>query len=545
MTMGQDLFFVVNGDWIDGTGLAINGDPSYLIPILEKMPWDALNCGNHELYRRDVIDYMSRPAGWLDWWGLKYLTSNIIDSNTQKNFGNQFRLLKGPTSTVLTFGFLYNMKDSDSTVTVQQVETVVAEAWFSNALKTPGIDAILVLAHMGHDDHLISVILAKIRSIVGPNMPVQFVAGHTHKRGVHNPDATSLSLEAGRYLDTVGFVSFPRKDTLASASTNTTSMFQYRFLDASRSVLETALNGPTLGTSEGTALSAFIHRIQDELGLREVVGCVPERYFYNKSIFASNSVWGLFEREVVPRLFDGRDVVMFSTELARYDLLPGDIILDEVIGMIPFNETLFKFSDLPVKVVVQLNKTINSQVLPYMPSLPPYTFASTKPLPVVDLNSTTMMGNQTSGELYDLITSEFVVDRIQEELQKLYPQTSEPTAIPTGVLDVWLRFFKEEHLCQTKHKGNHRPSSHPHQHQNGTGLPHFGFEGSDDEKDQARLAFAVVALAMLALLGSVYVWQRGATYKRDANARERIILEAQREFEGDEYSDEDFDRELL
>jgi 2',3'-cyclic-nucleotide 2'-phosphodiesterase (5'-nucleotidase family) len=42
-----DLWFVVNGDWIDGTGLAMNGDPSYLVPILEKMPFDALNVGNH------------------------------------------------------------------------------------------------------------------------------------------------------------------------------------------------------------------------------------------------------------------------------------------------------------------------------------------------------------------------------------------------------------------------------------------------------------------------------------------------------------------
>ena len=42
--MGQDLWFVMNGDWIDGTGLALDGDPSYLIPLLQKMPWDAVNC---------------------------------------------------------------------------------------------------------------------------------------------------------------------------------------------------------------------------------------------------------------------------------------------------------------------------------------------------------------------------------------------------------------------------------------------------------------------------------------------------------------------
>eukprot|EP00977_Amphora_coffeiformis_P010023 scaffold2353_cov167-Amphora_coffeaeformis.AAC.14 len=50
--VNRDLFFVMNGDWIDGTGLALDGDPSYLVPILEKMPWDAVNVGNHELYSK-------------------------------------------------------------------------------------------------------------------------------------------------------------------------------------------------------------------------------------------------------------------------------------------------------------------------------------------------------------------------------------------------------------------------------------------------------------------------------------------------------------
>ena len=40
---GMDLWFVMNGDWIDGTGLALNGDPSYILPLLQKMPWDAVN----------------------------------------------------------------------------------------------------------------------------------------------------------------------------------------------------------------------------------------------------------------------------------------------------------------------------------------------------------------------------------------------------------------------------------------------------------------------------------------------------------------------
>jgi 2',3'-cyclic-nucleotide 2'-phosphodiesterase (5'-nucleotidase family) len=42
----KDYWFVMNGDWIDGTGLSLDGDPSHLIPLLEKMPWDVVNVRN-------------------------------------------------------------------------------------------------------------------------------------------------------------------------------------------------------------------------------------------------------------------------------------------------------------------------------------------------------------------------------------------------------------------------------------------------------------------------------------------------------------------
>lgn len=45
----QDLYFVMNGDFVDGTGLSTI-PPALLTPILEHMPWAAVNIGNHELY---------------------------------------------------------------------------------------------------------------------------------------------------------------------------------------------------------------------------------------------------------------------------------------------------------------------------------------------------------------------------------------------------------------------------------------------------------------------------------------------------------------
>ena len=214
----HDLFFVMNGDWIDGTGLAMNGNPSYLIPLLQRMPWDAVNVGNHELYKRSVVEYILRPAGFAEWWGSRYLSSNIVKTANKEPMGNRFHIMAGRHSTVLVFGFLYNMQENDPIVTVERVQDTINEGWFEEVLGFEIYDAILVLAHMDHKDSLVQVILNRIRGLVDEDMPVQFITGHTHYRGLSSPDNCSSSFEAGRYLDTVGFVSFPTQDTIREAA---------------------------------------------------------------------------------------------------------------------------------------------------------------------------------------------------------------------------------------------------------------------------------------------------------------------------------------
>ena len=183
------------------------------------MPWDALNVGNHELYRSEVVNEFMRPGGFVEWWGDRYISSNVLHTQRQEPLGRRYRYLKGENATVLTFGFLYNMQDPSPVVTVETVESVVEEQWFVDIVKASNLyDAILVMAHMDVNDALVSVLLEKIRSIAGSLVPVQFITGHTHYRGIHTMDEASVSFEAGRFLDTIGFVSFPKKQTLVKAS---------------------------------------------------------------------------------------------------------------------------------------------------------------------------------------------------------------------------------------------------------------------------------------------------------------------------------------
>jgi hypothetical protein len=167
---------------------------------------------------------MTRPGGFVESFGKRYVSSNVLLSKTQHPLGFRYRVLQGRKHKVLSFGFLYDMHDHDPAVSVENVETVVVSDWFKKALKEEEYDAILVLAHMDVKDHLVTVILTAIRSELNEDAskdpvvtPVQFLTGHTHYRGHFHTDAVSSSFEAGRFLDTVGFCSFPTRATLASA----------------------------------------------------------------------------------------------------------------------------------------------------------------------------------------------------------------------------------------------------------------------------------------------------------------------------------------
>jgi len=55
---GKDLWFVMNGDWIDGTALSLDGDIDSLVPLIEKMPFDIVNTGNHECMSTNVCVFV-------------------------------------------------------------------------------------------------------------------------------------------------------------------------------------------------------------------------------------------------------------------------------------------------------------------------------------------------------------------------------------------------------------------------------------------------------------------------------------------------------
>lgn len=341
---GADLFFLNNGDVVDGTGLSTY-PPDKILPIVQQMPYDALTIGNHELYHETSVRYM-QESGYFEFWGGRYLTSNTFDSETNEHLANKFAFLSGPetNSTILTFGFLYNMKNNCEITTVQSVQDTVESDWFIDALEGAfgNFDAIVVLAHMDAEDELVRIILGKIRTIRGERMPVQFLTGHSHLRKINPTDGFSSSFEAGHYLDTIGFVSFD----LPSPNSSVTNMtFHHEFIDANVALLTQLIGEDSLLTTAGKELAKLIRDTEASLGILEVIGCnVPMTYYLKNGIDKPDSLWGLFLKRVVPEyLFDKKDenqLFIANTGAWRYDLSKGNVTINDVISISPYNDTL-------------------------------------------------------------------------------------------------------------------------------------------------------------------------------------------------------------
>lgn len=265
---------------------------------------------------------------------------------------------------VLVLGFLYDFKGAASVVDVIPVAEAVGQSWVESALREEDLDAVVVLAHMDLRDALVSTIVTRIRTTL-PATPIQVLNGHTHYRGFNKIDDNAAGLEAGKYFDTVGWVSFqaatrqtrpaaPKPEdlgavavanvngpALAGASTDTlsrevvpvgekrgsTTWFDFEYVDATRAALAAAagVDVNDFATVAGEVFREEVELARVALGLNREIGCSPRDYSRTADFDSEDSAYGLMMRDVNPvSLFlPERNMTMVSIQSVgsiRYDL---------------------------------------------------------------------------------------------------------------------------------------------------------------------------------------------------------------------------------
>jgi hypothetical protein len=419
--------------------------------------------------------------------------------------------------------------------------------------------------------------LPRPQNLAGIDMPVQFVTGHTHYRGVSVLDDYSTSVEAGRYLDTVGFVSFPSTKQLhaarqrhnqvlideesvrlsnvtttgATTTTTTTNIasnisanatvpaavvptvppmataseFHHVFIDATPAALKEALGMAAdfdLKTMDGEDLTLFIEQIQLDLGLNRVVGWACETYYLNMSIAAPNSLWGFFQRQVVPTQATARNqVVLLESGSWRYDVLyEGDVRLEDVIGVSPFNSTFVVLNNVEMKALLEFNNTYNAAENFLMKVLPNYVLSFADP--------------DAAFDSIDVYVDSYQANSIIKALNNFSSVPIDPpVATNVTTTSIWLDYFAKEGYNYCKTRGKSPPKSHfeKKKHPNG--------ESSGSTEELFESTFGAVAIAIVLLLCAAMVRQQGALSRQESTAKEIVVLQAQQEYDASYHDDVD------
>ncbi|KAI0379842.1 Metallo-dependent phosphatase-like protein [Hypomontagnella monticulosa] len=396
--MGVDLLVVDTGDLHDGAGLsdATTPDAEISMKVFDKVEYDLLTIGNHELYLADVayqtLDEIST------YWGDKYLTSNVQILNRQTKewqyIGKTHRYFVTQHGLrVMAFGVLFDFTGNTNVSKVIPAKTMVTQQWFLDAINTPEpVDVFVVLGHnparASDRTSTFPVVFNAIRA-VHPDTPIQFLGGHSHIRDFAVFDSSSTSLESGRYCETLGWVSMSGFDSKNSgyigiqpgpagvpnpsrkATQNSTSPFVYsrRYLDWNRRTFEyhaATWYDHSFDYNSGLAVSAEVTKYREQLKLGQVYGCVPQDYCMTCAPF--NSSGNIFpvlsdalsvavvneSRQDIPRY------IIANTGSVRFDMYKGPFTYDDKFIVSPFLDIFLYIPEVPYALASKLLDSLNN-----------------------------------------------------------------------------------------------------------------------------------------------------------------------------------------
>ncbi|KIY51475.1 hypothetical protein FISHEDRAFT_36991 [Fistulina hepatica ATCC 64428] len=366
---GVDLLLVDSGDLHDGTGLSdgyppggVDGHASN--QFLKQLPYDIMTIGNHELYvYNDTLDMYENFAPALHG---RYLSSNvnITVNGTSVPVGSRyakFKTLYGRSVTAL--GVLYDFTGNDYNTTVQMVEDMVQEQWFNETIAEEP-DFFLLVGHMPVAEDKWPVVFDAVRA-VHPTTPIIILGGHTHIRNCLQMDGRSMSLESGRYMETVGWMSveLPQHDTDQNLT------FTRRYLDPNRVTYEyhTQTSNHTFDTVHGRNITAGLLALWDEFDLSYTYGTAPMDYLLTRVPYPSNDSLPTFlVAEAAPYALgvnntraDIPNLIITNSGSLRFDLYAGVFDKNDQLTSSPFTDSFLYIPEVPYSAASQVLDMIN------------------------------------------------------------------------------------------------------------------------------------------------------------------------------------------
>ncbi|KAF8420578.1 Metallo-dependent phosphatase-like protein [Boletus edulis BED1] len=370
-----DLLLVDSGDLHDGTGLSDGYPPGGVDAhesnkFLERLPYDLMTIGNHELYiYADTYDMYTNFVPHLNG---RYLSSNanitILNSDGEAvsvPVGNRyvkFTTRKGRS--VTSFGVLYDFTGNSVNTTVQLVADMVKEQWFAEAIAEEP-DVFVLVGHMpvSHDNW--PVVFNAIRA-VHPCTPILIFGGHSHIRDCQQYDGRTMALESGRYMETIGWMSA----NLDAAVGNTNNItFNRRYLDQNRVTYEyhTTTSNSTFDTIYGRNITYDLQQLAIDFDLSYFYGNAPLTYTMNQNPYpSSENVLTLFVAEAAPVALainntraNVPNIIITNSGELRYNVFVGPFTKNDQLTAAPFTDSFYYIPNVTLSVANQVLPALN------------------------------------------------------------------------------------------------------------------------------------------------------------------------------------------
>ncbi|BGP19123.1 hypothetical protein JCM10213_005636 [Rhodosporidiobolus nylandii] len=369
---GVDLLLVDSGDRVDGNGL-VDAEPApnpkgfTALEIFSKMPYDVVTTGNHELYKDPVATYVSSVLSRK--YGPAWVVSNVNlastdpDTNltTSRPMGNRYRKFTTEQGRRVTaFGPLFAFKAHGKASTVQKPSEMVKEQWFVDAAGEKP-DFFLLAGHMSlriEPDSEWSILVKTLREL-HPTTPVLVFGGHHHIRDCVQEDEYSMSLAAGRYMETVGFMSVSNLNSASSPP-----VFKHRYLDQNRHTYAYHA-GADFDTDDGRNITRWLGDTAKAFNLTESFGRAPQDYFLHRYPPTSpHSIFHLLTTKVLPLLIRREDrpqkpYTLLNTGSIRFDVFKGEFTRNDQWIILPFTNNFLYIPSVPLPLARKLLHYLN------------------------------------------------------------------------------------------------------------------------------------------------------------------------------------------
>lgn len=274
----------------------------------------------------------------------------------------KFQSERGRNITAL--GVLYNFQLQDKGLTVQPPAQMVKESWFLDAIKeAPSF--FLLAGHMPVRNDDWPVVVNAIRAI-HPSVPVVIAGGHTHIRDCYIYDDNAFGIESGRYLETIGWLSFN------TTKVNSSTPFSRSYIDANRRnyAYHANLSHPNLLTTTlGANITKGMNQLAQSWNLTQVYGTSPNDYYLSRvPASSSSSLLHLLTQNVLPTVISTSNsnrtkipnIVIANSGSQRFDIYKGPFTKNDQYVVSPFKDDFLFLEDVPFKYANMIVSGLNN-----------------------------------------------------------------------------------------------------------------------------------------------------------------------------------------